>query len=94
MTPLALTGSAITVTGAKRSSHRMLLRLRSPRCIETSKLDERDGALVRNQEDLRAARARFKTAIFMEQSLSSGEDEGFDITVRLGPCFSLLRTDS
>jgi hypothetical protein len=54
MTPLTLTGSAITVTGtvAKRPNRRILLRLRAPRSIAAPELDERDGALVRNQEDL------------------------------------------
>ena len=91
MMPLALTGSAITVTGAQRSSRRMLLRLRAPRWVPASTLDERDGALVRDQEDLAVARARgFKTAIFSEKLASSGEDEDFDTIVRLGPPFGHL----
>jgi His-Xaa-Ser system radical SAM maturase HxsC len=91
MTPLALTGSAIAVTGAQRSSRRMLLRLRAPRRFPVSKLDERDGALVCDQEDLAVARTRgFKTAVLSTNSLSSDEDEAFDVTVRLGPGFGYL----
>jgi len=93
MTPLTLTGSAITVTGtvATRPNRRILLRLRAPRSIAAPELDERDGALVRNEEDLAAAKARgFKTAIYLEDVLESGGDEGFNIVVGLGPRFGHL----
>jgi His-Xaa-Ser system radical SAM maturase HxsC len=91
MKPLALTGSAITVTVAKPSSRRMLLRLRLPNSNPASKLDERDGALVRDEEDLTAAKARgFKTAVLLESSLSSAQDEGFENIVWLGSQFGHL----
>lgn len=91
MTPLALTGSALAVTGAPRSKHRVLLRLRTPGPHVGSALDERDGALIRAQHDLAAARARgFRTAVFLEDARAAGEDEVFDVTIRLGPHFAYL----
>jgi His-Xaa-Ser system radical SAM maturase HxsC len=70
----------------------MLLRLRAPRGIPASRLDERDGALVRDQEDLEAARAHgFRTAVVLApDAILSSEDKGFDILVRLGPRFGHL----
>src|SRR5262245_34473621 len=91
MKPLALTGSALAVTVAKPSRRRMLLRLRLPRWNPASKLDERDGALVRDEEDLTAAKARgFKTAVLLEGSLSSAEHEDFENIVWLGSRFGHL----
>jgi len=47
--------------------------------------------LVRNQEDLAAAKAGgFKTAIYLEDALASGGDQGFDFEVGLGPRFGHL----
>jgi His-Xaa-Ser system radical SAM maturase HxsC len=89
MTPLALTGSAISVAGAARSDHRTLLRLRSPHSDAAS--EERDGVLVRDREDLAAARSRgFKTAVLLEDSFSPGDARGFEVTVRLGTRFGHL----
>jgi His-Xaa-Ser system radical SAM maturase HxsC len=69
----------------------MLLRLRAARRTQASKIDERDGALVRDQEDLDAAKDRgFKTAVFLDTTLSSAEDEGFDNIVRLNSRFGHL----
>jgi His-Xaa-Ser system radical SAM maturase HxsC len=91
MTPLALTGSAKAVAVSELSSRRMLLRLRAPCRIPASKLDERDGALVRNQKDLAAARTRgFKTAVLFEDPFLSFEGEGFDNVVRLESRFGHL----
>jgi len=91
MTPLALTGSATAVAVVERSSRRMLLRLRAPCRHLASKLDERDGALVRDHDDLAAAKTRgFKTAVFLENPLLSFEGEGFDNVVRLGTRFGHL----
>jgi His-Xaa-Ser system radical SAM maturase HxsC len=54
-------------------------------------LDERDGALVRDREDLLAAKARgFKTAVFLGEHFSAGEGEGYAVAVRLGPRFEHL----
>jgi His-Xaa-Ser system radical SAM maturase HxsC len=90
VTPLALTGSAIAVIGAAQSHRRMLLRLRAP-CSSPVELDERDGALVRDREDLLAAKAHgFKTAVFLGEHFSAGEGEGFAVAVRLGPHFGHL----
>jgi His-Xaa-Ser system radical SAM maturase HxsC len=89
MTPLTLTGSAIAVTGAPQSKHRMLLRLRIPGLNTGSVLDDRDGALVRGREDLAAAKKRgFKTAVFFEGA--PVKDEGFAVAVRLGSHFGYL----
>lgn len=91
MTPLALTGSAIGVSGAARSNRRMLLRLRGPQSKTVSELDERDGALVRDEEDLTAATARgFKTAVFLEDEFLPGERKGFEVMVQLGRQFGHL----
>jgi hypothetical protein len=91
MTPLALTGSAIAVTGAARSKRRMLLRLRSPH--SNAAPDERDGALVRDGEELAVARARgFKAAVLLEDACLPVEGEGFEVTVRLGSRFGILET--
>ena len=65
MTPLALAGSAIAVSGATPSERRMVLRVRDPRSV--AEINDRDGALIRDEGDLLAARARrFKTAVFLE----------------------------
>ena len=91
MTPLALAGSALAVTGAVRSKRRMLLRLRAPRLNAASEIGERDGALVRDEEDLAAARTRgFKTAVFLEGAPSAGAAEGFGVSVRIGARFGHL----
>jgi hypothetical protein len=69
----------------------MLLRLRASRWIPAWKLNEGDAALVRDQEDLAAARARgFKKAVVLANPLSSDEDDDFDVMVRLGPRFGHL----
>jgi hypothetical protein len=89
MTPLALAGSAMAVSGAERSKRRMVLRLRAPRAA--SEITARDGALVRDEEDLAAARRRgFKTAVFLEGAPAAGDAEGFGLTVRLGARFGHL----
>jgi His-Xaa-Ser system radical SAM maturase HxsC len=89
MTPLALAGSAIAVAGAERSKRRTVLRLRAPRA--GSEITARDGALVRNEEDLAAARRRgFKTAVLLEGAPATGNAEGFGLTVRLGARFGHL----
>src|SRR6266436_2938568 len=91
MTPLALSGAAITVAGAKRSERRMVLRLRAPRSTVDS-IDDRDAALVRDEEDLAAAQTRgFKAAVFLEDppSIPNDSDE-FGVTVRLGTRFRHL----
>jgi hypothetical protein len=89
MKPLALAGSAVAVEGAGRSERRMVLRLRAPRAA--SQINDRDGALVRNQEDLAAARGRgFKTAVFLEGVRAAGDAERFGLTVQLGARFGHL----
>jgi His-Xaa-Ser system radical SAM maturase HxsC len=89
MKPLALAGSAVAVAGAGRSERRMVLRLRAPRVA--SQINDRDGALVRDQEDLAAARGRgFKTAVFLEGVPAVGDAEGFGLTVQLGGRFGHL----
>jgi len=91
MKPLALTGLATAVTVAKPSSRRMLLRLRLPRSNPASNLDEHDGALVRDEEDLATAKIRgFKTAVLLENSFSSVNDKGFENIVRLESQFGHL----
>jgi His-Xaa-Ser system radical SAM maturase HxsC len=89
MTPLALTGSAIAVTGTPQSKRRMLLRLRAPYLNTESALDDRDGALVTSTEDLAAAKARGFSAAVLLGGIPLG-DEGFEVTVRLGPQFGYL----
>jgi len=91
MTPLALSGSAIAVSGAQRSKRRMVLRLRAPRSTAAPEIDDRDAVLIRDEEDLSAARARgFKTAVFLEGALSPGASDGFDVSVRIGTRFAHL----
>lgn len=88
MTPLALTGSAIAVAAAG-SNRRMLLRLCSPH--SEAPPGERDGALVRDGEELVQARCRgFKAAVMLEDPCSPREGAGFEIMVRLGPRFGHL----
>lgn len=88
MTPLALTGSAIAVAAAG-SNRRMLLRLCSPH--SEAPPGERDGALVRDGEELVQARCRgFKAAVILEDPCSPREGAGFEIMVRLGPRFGHL----
>jgi His-Xaa-Ser system radical SAM maturase HxsC len=88
MTPLALAGSAIEVSGATPHERRMVLRVRDPRRV--SEIDDRDGALIRDEGDLLAARAqRFKTAVFLKASLPDNAD-GFKVTIRLGERFDHL----
>jgi His-Xaa-Ser system radical SAM maturase HxsC len=89
MTPLALAGSAIAVSGATPSERRMILRVRDPR--SAAEIDDRDGALIRDEGDLLAARARrFKAAVFLEGALLSDNADGFEVTVRLGERFDHL----
>ena len=91
MTPLALTGSAIAVAGAPRSKRRMLLRLRTPRANAGAALDQRDGALIKDEEDFIAARnGGYRTAIFVGDAPGTIEGEAFDVTVRLGSQFGYL----
>ena len=89
MTPLALTGSAIAVTGTARSNRRMVLRLRSPHTVAS---DERDGALVRDREELTIALGRgFKSAVLLEEFPGlPGAGEGLGFTMQLGPRFGHL----
>jgi len=89
MMPLALAGSAIAVAGATPSERRMVLRVRDPR--SAAEIDDRDGALIRDEGDLLAARARrFKAAVFLEGALLSDNADGFEVTVRLGERFDHL----
>ena len=89
MMPLALAGSAIAVAGATPSEHRMVLRVRDPRSV--ADIDDRDGALIRDEGDLLAARARrFKTAVFLEGVSLPDDADGFEVTVRLGERFDHL----
>jgi His-Xaa-Ser system radical SAM maturase HxsC len=88
VTPLALTGSAIAVAAAG-SNRRILLRLCSPRSKAAP--GERDGALVRDEEELVQARSRgFKAAVVLEDPCSPREGAGFEVMVRLGPRFGHL----
>jgi His-Xaa-Ser system radical SAM maturase HxsC len=65
--------------------------LRAPSRVSASKLDQRDAAVVRDQDDLTAAKERgFRTVIFLESPFLSGEDESFDNVVRLGSRFGYL----
>jgi hypothetical protein len=92
MTPLALTGKAISVAGAPLSKRRMLLRLRSPDIRAGSTLDERDGALAGNSHALAAAKDRgFTTAVLFEDAPAPGDGGTFDVVVRLGRQFEYLR---
>jgi His-Xaa-Ser system radical SAM maturase HxsC len=89
MKPLALAGSAIDVIGAKRFQRRMVLRLCAPR--SGTDIDARDGALIRDEEDLTAARTRgFRTAVFLEQASAPNNADEFEVTVRLGARFGHL----
>jgi len=89
MKPLALAGSAIAVTGATRFESRMVLRLRGPRSVPV--IDDRDGALIRDEVDLSAARLRgFKTAVFLEGASLSPNAGEFDVVVTLGERFCHL----
>jgi His-Xaa-Ser system radical SAM maturase HxsC len=89
MTPLALAGSAIAVAGATPSERRMVLRVRDPR--SAAEIDDRDGAVIRDEGDLLAARARrFKTAVFLEGASLPDNADGFEVTVRLGERFDHL----
>ena len=89
MTPLALAGSAIAVAGATPSERRMVLRVRDPR--SAAEIDDRDGALIRDEGDLLPARARgFKTAVFLERASDPDNADGFGVTVRLGERFEHL----
>ena len=91
MTPLALAGAAIAVSGAKQQSRRMVLRLRAPRSSAAPEMDDRDGALIRDEEDLAAARRRgFKTAVFFEEVSAAGDADGFEVSVRIGARFGHL----
>jgi len=79
MTPLALTGSASAVSGARQSKRRMVLRLCAPRSNAAAEIDDRDAALIRDEADLAATRRRgFKTAVFLEGGLSPGAADGFE----------------
>jgi His-Xaa-Ser system radical SAM maturase HxsC len=50
-----------------------------------------DGALVRDEEDLAAARRRgFKTVVFLEGAPAARDAEGFGVTVRIGARFGHL----
>jgi len=67
----------------------MILRVRDPR--SAAEIDDRDGALIRDEGDLLAARARrFKAAVFLEGALLSDNADGFEVTVRLGERFDHL----
>ena len=69
---------------------RKLLRLRSPRSNAGS--DERDGALIRDGEELAVAGSRgFKTAVLLEDDPCLPEGAGFEVMVRLGTRFGHLR---
>ena len=86
MEPLALAGSAIAVTGASRFERRTVLRLRGPRSAAV--IGDRDGALIRDEADLLAARIRgFKTAVFVEGASLPANAGEFDVTVTLGQRF-------
>jgi His-Xaa-Ser system radical SAM maturase HxsC len=89
VTPLALRGLAIGVTGVAPSTRRILLRLRSPH--SDGPLDERDAALVRGTEELAAARSRsFRAMVLLEDECSADEGKGFEIMVRLARSFGHL----
>ena len=67
----------------------MVLRVRDPRSV--ADIDDRDGALIRDEGDLLAARARrFKTAVFLEGVSLPDDADGFEVTVRLGERFDHL----
>jgi His-Xaa-Ser system radical SAM maturase HxsC len=69
----------------------LVLRLRAPRSSATPEINDRDGALIRDEEDLPVARARgFKTAVFLEGAFSPGDTDGFDVSVRIGARFEHL----
>src|SRR5439155_25961917 len=75
----------------ERSERRMVLRLRAPRLIATAGSDDRDGALVRDEQDLAAARSRgFKTAVFVEDASCPSDTEGFDVKIQIGARFGHL----
>jgi His-Xaa-Ser system radical SAM maturase HxsC len=89
MTPLALAGSAIAVAGVERSKRRMVLRLRAPRAV--TEITVRDGALIRDAQDLAAARRwGFKTTVFLEGAPAAADAEGVGLTIRLGARFGHL----
>ena len=91
MTPLVLAGSAIAVSGAQRLERRMVLRLRTPCSRTASEINDRDGALIRDEADLSAAQAQgFKTAVFLEGASLPGVTDGFYVSVRIGARFEYL----
>jgi His-Xaa-Ser system radical SAM maturase HxsC len=68
----------------------MILRLRAPQTA--ADIMDRDGALVRDEEDLTTARTRgFKTAVFLAGGSGPVSDQEFAVTVRLGERFSHLQ---
>ncbi len=89
MTPLALSGLAISVTGAAQSDRRMLIRLRSPDSGSAS--DKRDAALVRDRADVAAARSDgFKATVLLEDVWFPSADGSSEVVVRLGARFGYL----
>jgi hypothetical protein len=69
----------------------MVLRLRAPRRSAALEIDKRDGALIRDEADLAAARSGgFKTAVFLEGAAPPCDAEGFDVKVRIGARFGHL----
>jgi hypothetical protein len=89
MTPLALSGSALSVSGAVTSGRRTVLRLRDPASGEA--LHERDAALVRTVADWAAARdGGFNKAVVVGSGAGESEASGFALDVRLGDRFGHL----
>ena len=69
----------------------MVLRVRDPRSV--ADIDDRDGALIRDEGDLLAARARrFKTAVFLEGVSLPDDADGFEVTVGSESVLTTLAT--
>jgi His-Xaa-Ser system radical SAM maturase HxsC len=90
MTPLALSGSALAVSGAATPpGRRTVLRLCDTASGGTR--DERDAALIRTVADWAAARdAGFNKAVVIGGGAGEGEASGFALSVRLGDRFGHL----
>jgi His-Xaa-Ser system radical SAM maturase HxsC len=86
MTPLPLSGTARSVTGAFRSGRR-LMRLRT---VETGAVDEADMALIRHDDDLAIARARGFSKALMFEGSSTTDAADFAVAAQLDERFGYL----